>query len=195
MPSERPYGFVKAIEFTLPWETGRDKNGARRADGGLHYRDGGLPTKYGIWKGANPEVDVENLTVEQAIDIYKAEYWDKYKVLRPVSANLDNLPAAIAVVVFDYGVNSGLGIAIKALGKGLETKNPTKTINDLRRAYDQGLADKNPAKYGPSIKGWLARINDLQKFADVLEQEAQDQATLLEKLKAAGKILGYGPSS
>jgi hypothetical protein len=192
--SERSYGFVKAIEFTLPWETGKEKDGSLRKDGGLHYRDRGLPTKYGIFKGANPDVDVINLTLDGAIEVYKERYWDKYTALRPVSANLDSIPAALAVCVFDAGVNCGIGFGIAWLDKALGAKNPTKTVNDLRRARYDTLVRENAPQYQPSIKGWLARVNDLQKFADILEQEAQQNAVLADKIAKAKEKLGYGPS-
>lgn len=182
MPSPRPLGFVKAIEFTLPWETGKDKKGNLKADGGLHFLDGGLATKYGIYKGANPEVDVENLTVEAAVEIYKKKYWDCYVTMRPVSANLDNLPVALAVALFDTGVNCGQQTALKWFTKALETKNPTKTLLDFRGAHYFNLVSANRIKYGPVYKGWMNRLSDLRKYTDVIEQQIQNSYDILEQI-------------
>jgi len=179
MASERPVGFVKAINFTLPWETGKDKNGNLRADGGLNYVDGNLPTKYGIWKGANPEVDVENLTVEGAIDIYKRKYWDVYVTLRPTNANLENLPVSLAVAVFDSGVNCGPNRAINWLGNGLKDRNPTKSVIDQRVSFYTDKASKNPSY---PLKGMLNRTNDLRKYCDIIEQDAQQSFGNLAKI-------------
>ncbi len=192
MALARPLGFVKAIEFTLPWETGKEKDGSLRKDGGLHYRDENLPTKYGIWRKANPEVDVEKLTVELAMEIYKRKYWDVYVTLQPTSANLDNLPIALATAVFDSGVHCGQGRAIRWLGKGLENKNPTKTVLDLRGAHYFNLVSENRMKYGPNYKGWMNRLNDLRKYCEVLEQAAQNSYDTLEKI--IGRSIGT-PSS
>lgn len=186
MESKRPYGFMKAMEFTLKWEVGLDKKGNLKPDGGYTNdpRDPGGETKYGISKRANPEVDVKALTLEQAFDIYKKKYWDIYIHMRPVSANLDNLPTALAVAVFDFGVNCGPHHALKALGKALESKNPVKTVNSLREAYYFNLYSLDRDKYGWAFKGWMNRLNDLRKYCTIIEQEAQDEFGIIEKLKA-----------
>jgi hypothetical protein len=189
MTSNRPYAFVKAIEFTLPWECGREKDGSLKKDGGLNYHDEGLPTKYGIYKKANPEVDVENLTLEQAIEIYKKKYWDVYIVLKPVSANLDHLPTALAVAVFDAGVNCGPHRAIRWLGKALENKNPARILNDLRGAYYFDLVSSNKEKHFKNYKGWMNRLTDLKKLCDVLE--AEDQAKFEFNAKAKKAVKGW----
>lgn len=177
--SARPNGFVKAINFTLPWETGKDKNGQLRADGGLNYTDGGLPTKYGIWKGANPDVDVENLTVDAAIDLYKRKYWDVYISLRPTNANLDALPVALAVAVFDSGVNCGPNRGIVWLGTALQQKAPTKSVIDQRVAFYTDKASRNPSY---PLKGMLNRTNDLRKYCDILERDDQQSFNVLETI-------------
>lgn len=53
-----------------------------------------------------PNLDIKNLTWEQAKNIYRRDYWYKYKCER--------LPDALSVAVFDYAINSG-GQAIKDL--------------------------------------------------------------------------------
>jgi lysozyme family protein len=187
MASKRPLAFVKAIEFTLKWEVGSHK------DGGYTNNplDPGGETKWGISKRANPDLDIPNLTLEQAMDRYKQKYWDIYVSLKPISANLDNLPTALAVAVFDAGVNCGVGNAIKWLGKALDTKNPSKTVNDLRGAYYFDLVSFNRTKYNPFIKGWTNRLNDLKKYCEILETEAQALFATLTKTKK----VGYGKLS
>lgn len=69
-------------------------------------KDSGGETKYGISKKAYPYVDIPNLTIEQAKQIYKKDYWDRCKC--------DYLPDALSVAVFDFAVNSGINRAIKA---------------------------------------------------------------------------------
>lgn len=180
--SARPIGFVKAINFTLPWETGREKDGSLRKDGGLQFQDGKLPTKYGIWKGTNPDVDVENLTVDDAIDIYKHRYWDIYPSLRPTSANLASLPVALAVATFDSGVNNGVTRSVGWLDAALKQNNPVKALLDARVAHDIA----NSPKY--ALKGLLNRINDLRKYCDILERDAQTSFNVLEAI--TGKAIG-----
>jgi hypothetical protein len=62
--------------------------------------DHGGETKYGISKGAHPDVDIKNLTVDQAKRIYYREYW---KIL-----NLDDVyNPEVAAKIFDICVNFG----------------------------------------------------------------------------------------
>ena len=72
-----------------------------------HPDDPGGETKYGISKRAYPDVDIAELTEEDAASIYKRDYWDRIKG--------DDLPAGVACVVMDYAVNSGISRASKAL--------------------------------------------------------------------------------
>ncbi len=51
-------------------------------------QDPGGETQWGISKRAHPDVNIKALTRAQAIDIYRADYWDKIKG--------DQLPAGIA---------------------------------------------------------------------------------------------------
>ena len=44
--------------------------------------DPGGETKYGISKKAYPKVDIKNLTLDDAIEIYKDDYWLPAKVDR-----------------------------------------------------------------------------------------------------------------
>lgn len=72
-----------------------------------HPSDPGGETIYGISKRAYPDLDIKNLTIAQAKEIYRNDYWDRIKG--------DELPAGVACVVVDYAVNSGVSRASKAL--------------------------------------------------------------------------------
>lgn len=62
--------------------------------------DPGGETKFGISKRSYPAVDIRALTLDQARDIYKRDFWD--------TARLDEIEAqAIAEEVFDSLVNIG----------------------------------------------------------------------------------------
>jgi len=66
--------FNKAIKFIL------------NAEGGYvnHPKAPGGETKYGISKKSYPNYDIKNLTEEEAITIYKRDFWDRFQ--------LDSLP-------------------------------------------------------------------------------------------------------
>ena len=72
-----------------------------------HPSDPGGETKYGISKRAYPEVNIADLTEEDAEEIYFNDYWNRIKG--------EELPAGVACVVMDYAVNSGISRASKAL--------------------------------------------------------------------------------
>jgi lysozyme family protein len=70
-------------------------------EGGLvnDPKDPGGVTKYGISKRQYPDVDIANLTVEQAKAIYLRDYWNTH--------DLDSLEYGKALLVFDTAVNGG----------------------------------------------------------------------------------------
>lgn len=72
-----------------------------------NLRDPGGETKFGISKRAYPAVDIANLTLEAAKEIYRRDYWAR--------AMCDQLPPGVAFDLFDAAVNSGIGQAIRFL--------------------------------------------------------------------------------
>lgn len=90
-----------------PWETAiafvLDMEGGYTLD----PNDPGGETNFGISRKSYPDLDVKNLTVAQAQDIYKRDYWNPCRC--------DNLPFPYAVAVFDMAVNQGTGTAIRTL--------------------------------------------------------------------------------
>lgn len=70
-------------------------------------QDPGGETQWGISKRAHPDVNIKALTRAQAIDIYRADYWDKIKG--------DQLPAGVAFQVLDAAVNHGARVASRWL--------------------------------------------------------------------------------
>lgn len=95
--------FNKAVEFVLKHEGGyvNDPN------------DAGGETKFGISKRAYPNVDIKNLTREQAIEIYRRDYWNQLP---------EGLPAVIHCVLFDCAVNAGIGRALRILQSAIKVK-------------------------------------------------------------------------
>jgi len=77
-------------------------------------KDPGGETNFGICKRSYPNIDIKNLTVEQATDIYRRDYWDK--------CLCDGLPVCIQGLVFDTAVNQGTRTAIVLLQKILKIK-------------------------------------------------------------------------
>jgi lysozyme family protein len=69
-------------------------------------RGGGL-TKFGISQRAYPNLNIQTLTRDKAIQIYTEDYW------APISA--DYLRSGVDLLTFDCAVNQGVKTAIKLL--------------------------------------------------------------------------------
>lgn len=69
--------------------------------------DPGGETNFGISKRRYPNVDIKNLTREQAAQMYHSDYW--------LPLGCDNLPPMLACNLFGAAVNEGKGTAAKQL--------------------------------------------------------------------------------
>lgn len=99
--------FDQAVSFTLQHEGGYARDPA----------DPGGETKYGISRRAYPDLDIKHLSVEQAIAIYRRDYWDA-----PGIGRLQD--AALAARVFDLGVNCGPAAAVRLLQRASNLLQP-----------------------------------------------------------------------
>ncbi len=104
-------------------------------------RDYGGETKYGIAKRFHPDVDIKNLTVDQAIEIYKKDY---YKLLPPIT------DLQMLYQVLDMAINAGVKNALKLYKPGMSLE----AYKQARRNYYTKL--KQFPIYG---KGWLKRVD------------------------------------
>ena len=136
-----------------------------------HKDDAGGLTKYGISQTAYPKLDIAALTKEEAIKIYKRDYWDK--------AMCGEIPYPLDVLLFDTAVNHGVVKAIKIMQESLNitadgvigqktlaaartAKNSIYTVFMINRlfAYTQ-------AKSWPTFKeGWRNRLVKLAQEVD-----------------------------
>jgi lysozyme family protein len=70
-------------------------------------------TKYGISAASYPNLDIANLTLAQAEQIYYNDYW------LPIQG--DKLAEPVALIVFDGAINQGTKTAVKALQSAIGT--------------------------------------------------------------------------
>lgn len=74
--------------------------------------DPGGETKFGISKRSYPTLDIRDLTREQAIEIYRRDWWDRY--------GYDRIgPLEVATKVLDMAVNMGPDAAHRCLQRAL----------------------------------------------------------------------------
>jgi len=91
-------------------------------EGGVsdHVSDRGGLTKYGISSRSYPELDIKNLTIEKAKEIYKRDFWDKLSLDKVTSQD-------VAGKLFDIAVNAGWPRAGRMLQEALN-----KLLNDKK---------------------------------------------------------------
>jgi lysozyme family protein len=139
--------------------------------------DGGGVTKYGIDQRSHPDIDIKNLTEEQAREIYWLKYW--------LAAEADAMPPGWGEVLADIRINGGNGPmmaqrAINALGRipplALDGKIGPVSIEAMKQAGPEGLKrllwfrDSRyrtlASKPGQIrfLQGWLNRDNDLRAY-------------------------------
>lgn len=140
-----PTAFADSVHWVLYREGVRWDSQGNVIETGLNDdpHDPGGVTKFGIAQRWHPGVDVKNLTIAQAIAIYKTEYWDKWKC--------DGLPDAWALFVFDSAVQhppSAVNL--------FEQMNNICDALDRREQFYRSIG--NPAE----LKGWLYRLAALR---------------------------------
>ncbi|MBF0422760.1 MAG: glycoside hydrolase family 108 protein [Magnetococcales bacterium] len=157
--------FETCLEFVLAHEGGYSND----------PNDPGGETRFGISKRQYPNLDIAHLTRETAADIYRNDYW------RRICG--DDLPPALAMVVFDAAVNQGvakasrmvqesLGVTVDgAIGPDtlamLARKKPADAVRDFmarRACHYAWLVAKNPSM-GSFLMGWYRRCFDAHKAA------------------------------
>ena len=147
MPSYKDFGgvnsnFEDAFRTTLRYEGGYVENDAGKG-----------PSKFGINKTANPDVDIKKLTKDQARDIYKKRYWDAIG-----GDSLAEKDPALAKIAFDTAVNMGPARAKKLVE---QSKGDPSAMLQLRQQHYDKLIEADPKKFAPYKAGWESRIADL----------------------------------
>ena len=122
--------------------------------------DSGGETKYGISKKAYPNEDIKGLTVERAKELYKRDYWDRFKV--------DNLPDRIRHIYFDMCVNMGGGRATKILQEACNSKNSNKIDVD-------GGIGKDTIKASANLEDFRLRAYRVMFYAELVMKKPEQE--------------------
>lgn len=156
--------FEIILAFTLEWE------------GGLTYDTGGL-TKYGIDAKSHPNVDIPNLSLDEAKQMYYTEYWKPFEQLPPLAAML----------AFDAAVNCGVEHAILWLqdSVGVEPDgiigpvtiqaveeavkdDPRRFVHNFQAWRTKYYNDLDNTRYNKYKYGWFRRVHDLTYMIEYL---------------------------
>ena len=144
--------FLAMIPFLWEWEGRVFENDP---DDPGNYVNGKLVgTKYGIDARSHPNVDIKNITEDEAAAIYATEYWDANRC--------EKMPYPLGEAYFDTCVNCGPGRAAKLL----KISRDTAGFLDARDAFYERLAANRPRskKY---LRGWKNRVSALRKHLGI----------------------------
>lgn len=158
----------RAFEWILKTEGGYVNN----------PNDKGGETNYGISKRQYPDLDIANLTIEEALEIYRVDYYDAYRC--------GELPEALGLFLFDSIVNHGaeravrfLQYAVKSTVDGLigpktiakanlhsKNINQSEVLRDMslqRVEFYKRLVYRRPSQ-NVFLTGWQKRVLHLNEF-------------------------------
>lgn len=128
-------------------------NYLRGVEGGFAADDGnGAPVNFGINQGANPDIDVRNLTPERAKQLMYERYW--------APSGADQLPDGLAQVHADTAINMGLGAAQQLLNQS--GGDPNRYL-ELRAQRYRAIAQQDPSK-ARYLNTWMRRNEQLAQF-------------------------------
>ena len=149
-----------------------------------HPKDPGGETKYGISKRAYPNLDIKNLTIDDAKEIYRRDYWDK------CGANV--LPEGVAVMAADFAYNSGVNRAVKMLQRCCAMKETGKldpvTLGKIESSNIPDFMEKYKTvrmNFLQSLKtwstfgnGWTKRVNKNYAFGVAIDKLVNSEETV-----------------
>lgn len=128
-------------------------------------------TKYGISAMSYPHLDIRNLTLAQAKDIYYEDFWLRLKG--------DAFHPALTYQLFDTAVNSGPGNAIRILQRAVGVADDgrigpitidnvkVRSVNDVLKLFlaERLLFMTTISTWNLYGKGWARRIAENLKYA------------------------------
>ena len=152
--------FEKSIQIILDHEGSYVNNS----------NDFGGETNFGISKKSYPNIDIKNLTIDQAKQIYNKDYWI------PIQGD-QIIDQDFATALLDFAVNAGVVTAIKQVQKCLNIISDgifgpktlfaintngylTKLFAKTRSSYYINIVKQKPNQI-EFLEGWINRTIDL----------------------------------
>ena len=137
-------------------------------------KDLGGETNWGITKRFYPDVDIKNLTKEEAKQIYYDDYWVKNKV--------PSLPDNLKHIFFDMCINQGRGTAVRVLQRACNAKGADLTVDGgMGPATIQAIN-----KYKPCDN--RVRCYRLKHYYDLVNKKPEQERFLFGWFKRALEV-------
>lgn len=130
-------------------------------------------TKFGIAANTYPDLDIKNLTLDQAKAIYKRDWWD--------ALDAEKINSAIVYQMWDFAINSGMSTAKRELQRAVDVATDGKIgaitiakinlmeLNDVLMRYNANrLYYMTCLSTWPTHgKGWVRRVVGNLRYAAV----------------------------
>jgi len=159
--------FYRSVFFTLMWEGGYVND----------VDDPGGETKFGISKRSFPDLNIRDLSLDEAVSLYHENYWI------PVKGEL--LPVPLGSLVFDFAVNAGVKTSVKELQRvinagvdgivGPETLDKVRSVQKVigrkelclkylnsRLNFYNRLVEDSSSRYVKFYRGWFNRVESIK---------------------------------
>lgn len=152
--------------------------------------DPGGETNFGISARANPDIDIKDLTLDEAVDLYLSRYWE------PAGCpEVAEISGPLAAALFDDAVHAGPPSAVKRLQAAVEMDPRQhdgivgpKTLAAVRGFVDVPLVDRmvelrreflmdlveRSEKHRRYGQGFNLRVNRVKEFARALSGRRRD---------------------
>lgn len=128
--------------------------------------DPGGETKYGISKRYHPDVDIANLTIDKAKEIYRDEYWNPFGLDQIESPKLSERVLSCLVNIGAYNAFVCLQNALRAAGMyvSVDGKFGPETENAVRRADNLSLLAAFKSEWAGWYRTQVARFPEKKKY-------------------------------
>src|SRR5690606_31248043 len=147
--------FLRAVEVVLQHEGGYVND----------PRDPGGETKFGISKRQYPDLDIASLTREQAIEIYRRDWWQRY--------GYDRLQDdAVATKLLDMAVNMGPATAHRLLQEALVSLGHPVAVDGILGPQTLAAANRADPRRLLQVLRWRAA----ERYFHIAAQRPQSRA-------------------
>ena len=150
--------FDKVLDYTLYIEGGYIDD----------LSDPGGETKFGISKRAYPALDIKNLSLSTAKEIYRKDYWN--------AVQGDALPFPVDMCVFDCAVNMGIKTALDLYENNKDYR--AYQLARIEKYIEITRKNFNLAKF---FRGWVIRTIKLTRLCEVDNEKVPQFGTTITR--------------
>lgn len=130
--------FEECVDVILRFEGGYCNN----------ILDPGGETNFGICKRSYPDLNIKDLTKDEAAEVYRRDFWEKLGIAA--------VPESLRLIFFDCAVNQGPARARTFLTIAMKDPNPVKAFARARFEHYMSLPG-----WKEFSKGWARRLFEI----------------------------------